>query len=70
MYRESRGLEIGTFDPCLLQIVFQKQSKKWDRLALIYISNVIRLVHTFTSKLLSNICISQTNKVESMELYK
>lgn len=55
-YRKSRGFELGTFDPSLLSIVFQQQSKKWDHLALGYISNVIRVVHSFTIDLLSALC--------------
>lgn len=55
-YRRSRGFELGTFDPSLLSIVFQQQSKKWDHLALGYISNVIRVVHSFTIDLLSALC--------------
>lgn len=56
-YNASRGFEIGTFDPCLLPIMFQEQSEKWDGLALNYISDVIRLVHRFTSELLSALCV-------------
>ncbi len=55
-YKTSRGFELGTFDPCLLPIIFQEQSKKWDRLALVYISDVIRHVHSFASELLSALC--------------
>lgn len=55
-YRTSRGFELGTFDPSLLPIIFQEQSKKWDGLALAYISNVIGAVHTFTNDLLSALC--------------
>lgn len=55
-YRTSRGFELGTFDPSLLPIVFQEQSKNWDGLALAYISDVIRVVHSFTNDLLSALC--------------
>ncbi|KAI9810026.1 MAG: hypothetical protein M1827_006724 [Pycnora praestabilis] len=55
-YRTSRGFELGTFDPSLLPIIFQEQSKKWDGLALAYISDVIRVVHSFTNDLLSALC--------------
>ncbi len=55
-YRTSRGFELGTFDPSLFPIIFQEQLKKWDRLALTYISDVIRVVHTFTNELLSALC--------------
>ena len=56
VYRTSRGFELGTFDPSLLPIIFQEQSKKWDRLALAYVSDVIRVVHSFTNDLLSALC--------------
>ena len=55
-YRTSRGFELGTFDPSLLPIIFQEQSKKWDGLALTYISDVIRVIHSFTNDLLSALC--------------
>ncbi|KAL8918465.1 MAG: hypothetical protein Q9172_005424 [Xanthocarpia lactea] len=57
MYRNSRGFELGTFDPSLLPIIFQQQSKKWDGLALAYISDVIRVVHSFLKDLLSALCL-------------
>ncbi len=56
MYRNSRGFELGTFGPSLLPIIFQEQSKKWDGLALAYISDVIRAVHSFLKDLLSALC--------------
>lgn len=55
-YRRSRGFELGTFDPSLLPIMFQVQSKKWDRLAVAYTSDVIRIVHEFASELLLALC--------------
>ena len=55
-YRTSRGFELGTFDPSLLPIIFQEQSKKWDGLALAYISDVIQVIHSFTNDLLSALC--------------
>lgn len=55
-YKKSRGFELGTFDPCLLPIIFQMQSTKWERLAKSYISDVILLVHSFASELLSALC--------------
>ena len=59
VYRTSRGFELGTFDPSLLPIIFQEQSKKWDGLALAYISDVIRVVHSFANDLLSALCPDQ-----------
>lgn len=62
-YLKSRGFELGTFDPSLLAIIFQEQSKKWDGLALRYISDVIRVVHSFTRDLLLALC--QDERVRS-----
>ncbi len=56
VYRTSRGFELGTFNPSVLPIVFQEQSKKWDHLALDYISDIIRVVHHFKHDLLSALC--------------
>jgi len=56
VYKESRGFELGTFDPSLLPIIWKKQSAKWDDIALGYISDIVSLVHSFTVHLLSRIC--------------
>lgn len=58
-YQQSRGFELGTFDPALLPIVWKEQSAKWDALAMGYISDIVCLVHGFTTKLLSKICPDQ-----------
>lgn len=68
-YRTSRGFELGTFDPSLLPIVFQEQSKKWDGLALAYISDVIRVVHSFTNDLLSALCPDRRVRSNFMDTY-
>ena len=56
VYKSSQGFELGTFDPALLPIVWKKQSKNWDTLALAYIDDIIAIVHRFTVTLLSKIC--------------
>ena len=56
VYKTSQGFELGTFDPALLPIVWKKQSKNWDTLALAYIDDIIAIVHRFTVTLLSKIC--------------
>ena len=55
-YKTSQGFELGTFDPALLPIVWKKQSKNWDTLALAYIDDIVTIVHHFTKTLLSKIC--------------
>ena len=56
VYKTSQGFELGTFDPSLLPIVWKKQSKNWDTLALTYIDDIVTIVHDFTKTLLSQIC--------------
>ena len=56
VYKTSQGFELGTFDPALLPIVWKKQSKNWDILALAYIDDIVAIVHHFTMTLLSKIC--------------
>lgn len=56
VYKTSQGFELGTFDPALLPIVWKKQSRNWDTLALAYIDDIIAIVHRFTVTLLSKIC--------------
>ena len=56
VYKTSQGFELGTFDPALLPIVWKKQSRNWDALALAYIEDTIAIVHRFVVTLLSKIC--------------
>ena len=55
-YSGSRGMELGTFDPSLLAIVWKKQSANWEKFALGYISDIIVIVHNFTLHVLEKIC--------------
>lgn len=56
VYRSSLGFELGTFDPALLPIIWKRQSKNWDTLAITYVNDIVSLVHGFTVELLSRIC--------------
>ncbi|PIG84606.1 hypothetical protein AARAC_010920 [Aspergillus arachidicola] len=56
VYQSSRGFEIGTFNGSLLSSVLKKQTSKWPALAQGYISDVISMVHAFTSKALQICC--------------
>ncbi|CAP93218.1 Pc16g05480 [Penicillium rubens Wisconsin 54-1255] len=47
VYSNSRGFEIGKFNPTLLSILMRKQSVKWPILARGYISDIISVVHAF-----------------------
>jgi hypothetical protein len=55
VYRRSRGFELGTFDSSMLTVTMKHQARKWQDLALGYISDVITLVHSFVAKLLQHI---------------
>jgi hypothetical protein len=56
VYQDSRGLELGTFNPSLLPIAMKEQSKKWDSIAFGYISDVVTVTHTFVTDLLRHTC--------------
>ena len=56
IYRESRGFEIGTFNPSLLSTILKEQSQKWQDIALGYVADIIVLTHTFVNDLLSQVC--------------
>lgn len=55
-YRQSRGFEIGTFNPLLLSSLMKKQSLKWTTLANGYIGDVIVIVHSYITNGLSQVC--------------
>jgi hypothetical protein len=55
-YRESRGFEIGTFNPVLLSTIMKKQSSKWTALANGYISDLAVIVHSFIVTALNLAC--------------
>ena len=50
-YKSSRGLELGTFDPAILPLLFKEQTIHWEHLAMTYISRVILHVHRFCDQL-------------------
>lgn len=47
---------MGTFDPSLLVITIGEQSKKWNSIALGYISDITTILHSFVTNLLWFIC--------------
>lgn len=57
LYCDSRGFEIGTFNPCLLSSLMKKQPARWPTLAEGYISDIITIVHTFIRKALCRVCL-------------
>lgn len=56
IYKNSRGFELGTFDPSLLVATMHAQSVKWEHLALGYVSDIVALTHNFIVKALEHIC--------------
>ncbi|KAK0618698.1 putative dynamin-related protein 4A [Lasiodiplodia hormozganensis] len=56
LYEDSRGFELGQFDPSLLATLLKAQTKNWQGLALGYTSDVVALTHTFIQTLLEYIC--------------
>ncbi|KLJ11831.1 hypothetical protein EMPG_13014 [Blastomyces silverae] len=55
-FRNSRGFEIGTFNPSVLLPIMKKQSANWEVLALGYASDMICSVHSFILKVLESVC--------------
>lgn len=56
VYRNSRGFEMGTFHSSLIQIMWKKQSSKWENLALGYTSDIVSITHTYICDLLKETC--------------
>lgn len=62
-YKESRGFELGTFNPSILSTLFQDQTSKWAGLTEGYISDAISSVHKFIDALLSALCSDEQVKL-------
>lgn len=56
IHRESRGLELGTFQQSILPNSLKLQTAKWEDIALGYIGDIISIAHSFTTTLLDAIC--------------
>ncbi|KAF4584060.1 interferon-induced GTP-binding protein Mx2 [Ophiocordyceps camponoti-floridani] len=56
VYHWSRGPELTTFGGTVLSTVFQKQTEKWEKLAVSHASDAIVLVHDFIYRLLVHLC--------------
>jgi hypothetical protein len=54
IYDTSRGLELGTFNPSLLDGALKCQARKWHQLALGYVSDIVTLVHNFVMKVIES----------------
>ncbi|KAM5464735.1 hypothetical protein MauCBS54593_006826 [Microsporum audouinii] len=62
VYQASRGFELGTFASTLLPAIMKEQSKKWEPVALGYISDIIIMAHSYVLCLLEAICIDERMK--------
>ncbi|KAF2137063.1 uncharacterized protein K452DRAFT_353671 [Aplosporella prunicola CBS 121167] len=56
IYINSRGFELGQFDPSLLANTMKEQSKSWDHLSYRYISDVVETTHDYINTLLQIVC--------------
>lgn len=56
VYLQSRGLDLGTFNPHLLSVAFSEQSRKWGDMTKIYMSRVIITLHRFIAATLRSVC--------------
>jgi len=66
LYHNSRGFELGTFQPAMLSHSMRKQSVKWETIAMGYISDVIAIVHKFIVILLEHVWPDNTVRGELM----
>ncbi|KAF3481538.1 dynamin family protein [Arthroderma uncinatum] len=62
LYQDSRGFELGTFASTLLPAIMKEQSKKWDLVALGYISDIMVMTHSYVLCLLEAICVDERIK--------
>ncbi|CAG8949800.1 hypothetical protein HYFRA_00004123 [Hymenoscyphus fraxineus] len=56
LHEESRGFELGTFDPFLLSVTMKRQSQKWDAIALGYVEDAVSRVHNLVTELVQYLC--------------
>ncbi|GME37743.1 Dynamin GTPAse [Neofusicoccum parvum] len=66
LYNNSRGFELGNFDPSLLSTCMKAQSHNWDDLAKGYISDVVTMTHAFIKTLLKVVC-PEPNALQQLE---
>lgn len=56
VYLQSRGLDLGTFDPHLLSMAFTEQSRKWGDMTKTYMRRIIIALHRFIAAALKSVC--------------
>ncbi|KAM0245934.1 hypothetical protein ACHAP5_005085 [Fusarium lateritium] len=63
IYSQTRGLDLGTFNPNLVAIAFSEQSRKWGCMTKLYMSRVVLIIHRFIAGALRSVC--QDERVRS-----
>lgn len=56
VHLQSRGLDLGTFNPHFLSLSFAEQSSKWGDVTKIYMTRVIITLHRFIAAALKSVC--------------
>jgi len=66
LHINSRGFELGTYQPSILSNSMKMQSIKWEAVAMGYISDIITMVHNFIVDLLEHVCPEESIRHELM----
>jgi len=66
LHHNSRGFELGTYQPSILSNSMKKQSLKWETLAIGYLSDIITMVHKFVVDMLEHVCPEKSVRQELM----
>ncbi|UKZ86377.1 uncharacterized protein TrAFT101_002211 [Trichoderma asperellum] len=56
VHLQSRGLDLGTFNPHFLSLSFAEQSCKWGDMTKVYMTRVIITLHRFIAAALKSVC--------------
>ena len=56
LHHESRGMNLGTFNPDLLSVAFVEQSRQWEQMVGVYMGEVVLLIHHFMKSAIRDIC--------------
>ncbi|KIL94336.1 hypothetical protein FAVG1_02899 [Fusarium avenaceum] len=56
IYSQTKGLDLGTFNPNLVAMAFSEQSRRWGCMTKIYMSRVVITLHRFIASALRSVC--------------
>ena len=56
VFQANRGFELGTFHASILATVMKKQSSKWGKISLGFVSDAVVIIHRFIHSALASIC--------------